>query len=65
MKYDNNSFSPYKYNEEVEEIVEELMFIAKKKNIQDKLDKALDEKLWISNPEKFETILQEYNSIET
>lgn len=53
-KSDNNSFAPYKYNKDVEEIVRQ----AQLGYIQSLLDEALEKKLWITDKDEFDKILE-------
>lgn len=55
-KNDNNSFAPYKYNQAVEDIIKQ----ANIKFLSTKVDNALDEKMYITNPEGFQSIVNRY-----
>lgn len=57
-KTDNNSFAPYKHNKEVETLVAHM----KEVYYVNLMDRALEEKLWISDPKEFQKILNLYNS---
>jgi hypothetical protein len=55
-KNDNNSFAPYKSNSEVEAVVERLML----NYWQARLDKALDERMFATDPTNFQKIVDNY-----
>lgn len=56
-KNDNNSFAPYKGDPEVEAVVNKAYFDF----VKLLMDKALDDKMWIDNPEEFHRLLSIYN----
>lgn len=60
-KNDNNSFMPYKHNDIVEDLVTKLTIEGNSKRAMEALDKALDEKLFITNPDAFKEIVDNYN----
>ncbi|MER2007451.1 MAG: hypothetical protein ABS939_08355 [Psychrobacillus sp.] len=55
-KNDNNSFAPYKKNSEVESVVDMLIL----NYWQARLDKALDEKMYVENLNDFQKIVDNY-----
>lgn len=59
-KNDNNSFAPYKHNQEVEEILSNILNKAEFEKYEKLVDKGLEEKLYETNPTAFREIVKAY-----
>lgn len=58
-RMDNNSFNPYVFNGEVEKLVDHMV----KTHYTDAYNKALEEKMFNTNPKQFKKIVENYFSI--
>jgi len=62
-KNDNNSFAPYKHNDEVEALVNHMIRTFEVDKAEKDLNEALEAKMWISEPDKFQEIVDKYNML--
>lgn len=56
-KFDNNSFSPYRGNADVEVVVKQSQL----KYLYMKIDKALSDGTWEDDPKSFRELVDKYN----